>query len=361
MTCVGLLGLAVGHGTRPDAAKRKERNAKIGLDPGDDPVLEKGFRALASSLVAPGPPVQAGLPFIQRGDRSYYFLWSLERVGVAYGVEKIGDAHWYDWGSRILLQSEHPQGGWHGAYGEGGVDTCFALLFLRRSNLTDDLTPLLRNRIRDPGQVTLKAGAFGEKKPLLKPAINNDPRPKDEGDNVAKANLGKDNPLTARPKIEAAEETDMDAGRLTKELVAASAKSQELLIGKCQKTPGAVYTQALADAIPKLRPSAQKRAREALVERLTRMTRLTLSDKLQDDDPEVRRAAALACANKEEKTLVPDLIELLMDTDRPVARAAHVALKELTQRDLGPAEGASSGERKKAVEEWKEWWRKQKG
>ena len=33
----------------------------------------------------------------------YYFAWSLERVAVAYNVEKIGKTEWYPWAAEILL------------------------------------------------------------------------------------------------------------------------------------------------------------------------------------------------------------------------------------------------------------------
>jgi len=55
-----------------------------------------------------------------------------------------------------------------------------------------------------------------------------------------------------------------------------------------------VNTLALAAAIPQLTGTVKTKARSALAERLSRMTNHTLKDKLQDDDPEIRRAAALA-------------------------------------------------------------------
>jgi hypothetical protein len=62
---------------------------------------------------------------------------------------------------------------------------------------------------------------------------------------------------------------------------------------------------------------------------------------------------------KEEKTHIPKLIDLLKDPEPPVARAAHAALKSLTDKDFGPATTATSAERDKAVAEWKAWWSKQ--
>ena len=74
---------------------------------------------------------------------------------------------------------------------------------------------------------------------------------------------------------------------------------------------------------------------------------------------EVRRAGALACAMKDEKQLVPDLIAMLKDPEIPVARAALAALKDLTGKNFGPGTDASTAERDEAVTKWREWWAKQ--
>src|SRR5262249_49909538 len=108
------------------------------------------------------------------------------------------------------------------------------------------------------------------------------------------------------------------------------------------------YTLALARSIPGLAGPIKTQARDALAERLTRMTKDTLKDKLADDDGEVRRAAALAVAMKADKSFVPRLIELLNDPAAAVGKAAQVALKSLTGQDLGGDTAA-----------WKAWASKQ--
>jgi len=152
---------------------------------------------------------------------------------------------------------------------------------------------------------------------------------------------------------------DAEAVRLSKKLIEASPGEQaemlrDLLIGK-----GATYTQALATAIPQLSGDLRAKARDALAERLTRMTAATLRDKLKDDNGEIRRAAALACAMKEDRSHIPDLITLLSDAEPPVSRAARAALRELSGQDFGPDTNASKAERAQAVAAWKAWWAKQ--
>ena len=56
----------------------------------------------------------------------------------------VTDKDWYRWGAEILLKNQQGDGGWHGAYSQGGSDTGFALLFLKRANLAPDLARHLR-------------------------------------------------------------------------------------------------------------------------------------------------------------------------------------------------------------------------
>jgi HEAT repeat protein len=131
------------------------------------------------------------------------------------------------------------------------------------------------------------------------------------------------------------------------------------MLAQMKEARGVAYTQALAAAIPRLHGSAREHARAALAERLARMSSATLADKLQDDDLEVRRAAALAVAMKDDKSHLRKLIDLLEDREPLVARAAHAALKSLTGQDFGPAPDAGPAERARAAAAWKEWWHKQ--
>jgi len=146
---------------------------------------------------------------------------------------------------------------------------------------------------------------------------------------------------------------------MSEDLVAAPAPQQEELLGKYKEGKGAAYTLALAGAIPRLSGDSKTKARDALADRFTRMTAVTLRAELKDDDPEIRRAASLACAMKDDKSHVPDLIPLLDDPEPLVARAAHAALKSLTSQDFGPAKDASAKDRTQAIEAWKGWWAKQ--
>ncbi|HZY87266.1 MAG TPA: hypothetical protein VFE78_20695, partial [Gemmataceae bacterium] len=135
MTCVGLLGLAVGHGFDQAAAGRAAQ----------DPRILAGFVALSKNVGAPAGRTQ-GLPMA-----NLYFLWSVERVAVLYDLQTIGGKDWYRWGAEILVANQGPHGNWAdgGYHGASPVlDTSLALLFLKRANLAADLT---RKLPFDPG------------------------------------------------------------------------------------------------------------------------------------------------------------------------------------------------------------------
>jgi len=338
MTCAGLIGLAVGQGV--------DKNNK---DLNKDPNVVAGFTSLANHLQA-----LSNVTTFQK-DKGFYFLWSLERMAEVYGVKMIGKTDWYRWASQVLLNSQQANGGFYGEYANGGVDTCFALLVLSRANVAKDLARNLRGRLKD-GVVTLRSGGVG------KEGLEN--FAKKSGAKSDKSNSSDSKPADSAGKLGARsvplEEEDVEAkaARLSNELAKADPGQQTEMFEKYQEGKGAVYTLALAGAIPRLGGEAKGKAREALAQRLTRMTAATLRQELKDDDPEIRRAAALACAMKDDKSHVPDLIPLLEDREPIVGRAAHAALKNISRKDFGPEANASRQETANAMAAWRGWWDK---
>lgn len=152
-------------------------------------------------------------------------------------------------------------------------------------------------------------------------------------------------------------ELTTEVARMSEELVAANGDEQLAIIARLRDSKGTDNTDALALAIPKLSGDAQRQARDALTQRLTRMTAATLRDKLQDDNVEVRRAAALACGRKNAKEHIADLLQLLDDAEMDAVQAARLALKELTGQDFGPSSDAGSRKRADAAEAWRKWWK----
>jgi hypothetical protein len=338
MTCAGLLGLATAHGLANEVYLRSRnlpknsaaaRKLRPPAPPNKDAAIRAALFYLGTIIGVPvknlPPDFRTAEPLVFPNTQdSYYFLWSLERVGVAYGLKTIAHKDWYAWGAQLVLASQQPDGSWKSRYPEACADTCFALLFLRRSNLASDLTSALRGKVADPGERTLHAG-----------------RPSEAA--------GSEN--TSSP----------EASQLADQLVQAPADQQPGLIAKLKDSPGPVHTEALAQAAAQLSGTMRTQARDALAERLSRMKNTTLRDYLKDNGAEIRRASAVAAAMKDDKSLIPSIIPLLEDAERSVELAAHVALKTLSGVDLGPANSATASEKAEAVTRWKEWWEKRAG
>jgi hypothetical protein len=156
MTGAGLLGLAVGHGLSD--TREKIKDAQVG----------RGFRALAEAVGKPlGGDLNARLArgprfgpprVVARSPINLYLLWTVERVGVLYDARTIDGKDWYRWGVELLLEAQRKDGSWQtGKLYPGScrtLDTCLALLFLKRANFTRDLTRKLE-LIIDPGGSSL--------------------------------------------------------------------------------------------------------------------------------------------------------------------------------------------------------------
>lgn len=322
MTCAGLLGIAAHAGATRERLGKPPPTDKGGKPPAVRDPLKDPLVIAASAFVAAemGLTVQGASGGVMDSERDYYALWSVERVGMVYSLHTIGPVAWYRVGATLILATQQPIGCWKASY-EPEVDTSFALLFLKRSNLMPDLATALRAK-PDPAKVdgksTLKASA----------------------DTPAAAKAAAD-PLAV----------------LIRELQDGTPEQRTAAVALLRDAKGAENTDKLVALIPKLTGEAQKAVRDALAERLARMTADTLRTKLKDANGEVRRAAALACAIKEDTGLLGDLIAVLDDKDVWVVRAAGVALRQLTGQDFGPRADATNDDRVTAIAAWKEWWR----
>jgi len=146
MTCIGLLGLAIGNALAvdPDAGR-----------PEKDQAIVKALTFLGKNV---------GMPVGHFKDRpklkdvgGLYYLWALERIAVLYDITTLDKKDWYRWGAEILISNQQQDGSWKdGGFPEGekaNVCTPLAILFLQRANLTPDLSKRL---IIDSSALTAK-------------------------------------------------------------------------------------------------------------------------------------------------------------------------------------------------------------
>ena len=99
-----------------------------------------------------------GWPYPQTNfDEVYYWLYCLERVGIACGYKHFGPRNWYREGAAFLLGKQRPDGSWEQiepaqrkgvTQWAGGCvpDTCFAMLFLYKGR-----APVLFNKLQFRG------------------------------------------------------------------------------------------------------------------------------------------------------------------------------------------------------------------
>ena len=101
---------------------KKDKAALNGLD-----WLGKNFSVKEN----PGCPRKSAIDNeAQDGHLTYfYYMYALERAGILFGTEVLGTREWYPEGVNVLLGAQKPDGSWRA----GTIDTCFAILFLRRA------------------------------------------------------------------------------------------------------------------------------------------------------------------------------------------------------------------------------------
>lgn len=275
---------------------------------------------------------------IAHGQHDLYFFWSLERVGVIFGLDKIGGVDWYGAGAHTLVHTQNPSGSWKSGYAEE-VDTSFAVLFLCKSNLARDLSSKVQKEV----STEMRAGAG---------PTGVSPKPAGPGAS------GGESPIVTDPVLPGV--GGSEAAVLAGQLLRANEKDWPAVIKKLRDTKGPIHTQALLASVNRLDGDRRRLAREALAERLTRMTTQTLRAMLKDEEVELRRAAALAMAMKDDRIHIGDLVAALLDEEEVVVRAAKAGLKSLAGQDFGPGVNATAGEKKIAVSAWNDWLAKHK-
>lgn len=173
LTCVALLGLSIGNALAVD----KDVDARAE----QDPAVLRAFTMLAGKVGEPAGTFE-GRPTVKDAG-GLYQLWALERIGVLYDLPTLGNKDWYKWGMEILVCHQKLDGSWAdgGYHGEHPVlNTAFALLFLKRANLTPDLSKrLMADTRRIAAKVSEKPKPKAEPPPPPPPvvAVKEEPPP----------------------------------------------------------------------------------------------------------------------------------------------------------------------------------------
>jgi hypothetical protein len=145
MTCVGLIGLAIGRGLKLQTPGFPSAGRK-------DVHVLRGLHALSRQIGKPRGDMNKRV-----AHQDLYFLWALERAAMLFNLPDIGGKDWYRWGAEGLIANQNKRGWWN----DPGISqvseedkradltykpllcTSFALLFLKRSHPMKDLTAKL--------------------------------------------------------------------------------------------------------------------------------------------------------------------------------------------------------------------------
>jgi hypothetical protein len=96
----------------------------------------------------------------------FYYLYGLERMAISGHVRFLGTYDWYADGAEVLLHEQEDLGCWGG---EQVVETCYALLFLKRSSFR------IANPSVTPGAFDLKPSDPGKEKAPDAPGTSSPP------------------------------------------------------------------------------------------------------------------------------------------------------------------------------------------
>jgi len=147
------------------------------------------------------------------------------------------------------------------------------------------------------------------------------------------------------------------------DLVAAAGSERgprlKMILGELEQRRGDPVINVLAAAAGSYEKDIQDLGRQLLQSHLSRQGGTALKEKLKDDRPAVRAAAARAVGAGGWR-FGRELIDCLGDPDPAVRQAARRALVQLARGpDYGPEPGADVDARAEAVRQWEAWWTRQ--
>jgi hypothetical protein len=150
--------------------------------------------------------------------------------------------------------------------------------------------------------------------------------------------------------------TASEQEQLAMSLTQPNADGRQRALTLCRDGTGTKYTEALILAIGRQTGKDRQQLRDTLATRMARMAEKTLFAYLEDGDAEMRRAAVLGLALRGNKQNVERIIEMLLDSQPTVSRAAYTALCDMTGQDFGPPVQSTEEDRILAAARWRNWW-----
>jgi hypothetical protein len=150
---------------------------------------------------------------------------------------------------------------------------------------------------------------------------------------------------------------DLDAAtpeQLAAALTSAAAAERDEILKRLEAGKGGAFTDALVDVLPNLQGETRVRARDALEQRLRRMTVKTLAAYLQEDNVDLKWAAIKAAGAKGSRELAPELINIVGSGAEALAEAAHDALEQITGQTLPRSAAPTPADWKRLAGQWRQ-------
>jgi len=136
-TCIGLATLAICRDELLRRGSDEAINSLRVLEPKMKIAVRDGLGWLNKFFSVKANPGTKSFGRLQKmpmhGYWYYYYLYALERVGVLIPTRFVGLHDWYLEGTKEVLKRQKKNGAW--VETNNLVDTCFALLFLRRATI----------------------------------------------------------------------------------------------------------------------------------------------------------------------------------------------------------------------------------
>ncbi len=295
--------------------------------------------------------------------RDLYTLWSIERVGVLYGLKSIGQVAWYPWGSPYLVDTQQQDGSWSYQGISTTVGTSFALLFLMRADVAPELSGMLSGKFGPEGTRmesvapgTDPAQAFGAEGSIVEllEALGSASDPQRR-----RALL--DELADRRPRYADVKDQVADVCRLAGSRNASVAQAaRDQVANAFQRAPmshSLYYLGEVDEPVGKLIwAQLDARIARAGAERRKAYAQSAVAVLGHKEMGTASRRAAIELLGKlDDRRSADEVADMLVDLPREIWPDAGALLGDLTGQDFGPHPGDGIAEALAAQEQWAAW------
>ena len=124
--------------------------------------MQHHYTVHVNPIIGPDGKARHAPPPTIGGPNHYYYLYGLERASILGRIRMYGEHDWYEEGAEIIMMDQLEDGSW--STGPKLVDTCFAVLFLKRATSRMKVPVITPEAGAPPADTRAKAKAKGGRK-----------------------------------------------------------------------------------------------------------------------------------------------------------------------------------------------------